>query len=87
MVKSQLIVFCIILLFFSIGCEQKYLSNPAFCAFVVADGESLNAEDLAKLDAGLISNEEYERLIRLRENSTLIACALSILKTKENSNF
>lgn len=87
MIKNQLIVFSIILMFFSLGCEQKYLSNPGFCAFVVADGESLKAEDLAKLNAGLISNEEYERLIRLRENSTLIACALSILKTKENSNF
>ncbi|TGL90712.1 hypothetical protein EHQ68_04620 [Leptospira congkakensis] len=73
--------------FLSFGCEQRYLSNPDFCALMIADGESLKAEDLAKLNAGLIASEEYERLVRLRENSTLTICALSILKTKENQNF
>lgn len=81
------LVLIVLSIFLSFGCEQKYLSNPEFCAIMIADGESLKAEDLAKLNAGSISREEYERLIRLRENSTLAACALSVLKTKENQNF
>ncbi|TGL54355.1 hypothetical protein EHQ59_06865 [Leptospira kemamanensis] len=90
MVKNQLIVkwVCIFFLFFMvIKCQRQFGNSADLCAFAILEGEGLNSEDLKKLNVGLISREEYDRIIRVRNESTIGICILSFIKREKNQNF
>lgn len=82
----NVIVFFLFSLFLS-GCQRQFGNSSDLSAFAILEGEGLNTEDLKKLNEGQISRNEFERLVRIRNESTTGICLLSLIKREKNQNF
>ncbi|TGK91514.1 hypothetical protein EHQ30_14970 [Leptospira brenneri] len=68
-------------------CHTEYKNAPEICAFLIIDDQTLLENDKVLLNKGEITQEEFELRKRSRENGSLGLCLISLIKTKENSNF
>lgn len=57
------------------------------CAIFIANNQNRLQNDLVLLEKGEITQENFELRKRTREDGTLTLCLMSLIKTKENSNF
>lgn len=81
----RVVAFCVLVLQWE--CHTEYKNAPEICAFLAIDDQSLLEKDKDLLNKGEITQEEFEFRKRSRENGSLGICLISLIKTKENSNF
>ncbi|MCW7483296.1 SHOCT domain-containing protein [Leptospira kanakyensis] len=91
MIKTKSYIFLTIvmflILFTQVNCHTEYKNAPEVCAFLIVDDQALLENDKVLLNKGEITQEEFEHRKRSRENGSLGLCLISLIKTKENSNF
>lgn len=69
------------------NCHTEYKNAPEMCGFFHANNQNRLQNDLVLLEKGEITQENFELRKRNREDGTMTLCLMSLIKTKENSNF
>lgn len=68
-------------------CHTEYKNAPELCVVAFADNQNRLQNDMVLLANGNITQDQFEQRKRTRENGSLGLCLISLIKTKENSNF
>lgn len=85
--RLLVVVNVICLLVMQWECHTEYKNAPELCAVAFSDNQNRLQNDLVLLANGSITQDQFEQRKRTRENGTLGLCLISLIKTKENSNF
>ncbi|TGK53857.1 hypothetical protein [Leptospira kanakyensis] len=91
MIKTKSYIFLTIvmflILFTQVNCHTEYKNAPEVCLAIQAQSQINTNKDLQDLNTGLITEARFTERLRLREEGALVICMVSLIKTKENSNF
>ncbi|MCW7470515.1 hypothetical protein [Leptospira kanakyensis] len=91
MIKTRSYIFLMIVMFSilitQMKCHTEYKNAPELCAITFADDQNRLQNDIALLNNGELTQEQVEQRRRNRENASIGLCLISLIKTKENSNF
>ncbi|MCW7470517.1 hypothetical protein [Leptospira kanakyensis] len=86
-IRLLLLITCFLILITQMKCHTEYKNAPEVCLAIQAQSQINTNKDLQDLNAGLITEARFNERLRLREEGALVICMVSLIKTKENSNF